>query len=1085
MGEGLDPEPVRPPDAVEVGGIVVEFEVEPNRKMRRMVEKLLSKRSLQKMITDVRTMYKRKSRKVNPVDTPLPDGIHPGGGLLRAEDEVSTGRSAKDCGGAEPEGSEFRKHAGKVVPRGSRLTPERLQQIQIGGDGFLTEAEKQLFTDILFEFEGALAFDDSEMGLLDASIEPPVVVHTVPHTPWQQNSHRLPKAMQEEAAEIIQEKLDHGLYEFSQGPYRGRYFLVEKKEPSKWRLVNDVQPMNKVTIRDAGLPPSVDEFSEDFAGFPILSSIDFYSGYYQLPLHKESRDLTAFMTPFGLVRMTRLPMGWTNSVAIFVRVIGKVLWQHIPHHARPFLDDVGIKGPKSRYDDEEVKGMPGVRKFVWEHAQIVRDILRDIWYSGMTISGKKCAFGMSRIDIVGMVCDSDGRHPEWKKVRKILGWPTPRSVKGARAFIGICVYYRIFIKGFAIIASPILGLFRKGAAFSWTAERQEAMDELKRRLTSAPILISLDFSEGAGRIVLSVDASKIGWGAILQQEQLSLDGVRKPARYESGIWNDAERKYDAVKLECRGLLKALKKLRFWLFGRSFLVETDAQTLVWLLNQPPNDLPNALLTRWLSYIRLFDFDVRHVKGENNGGPDGLSRRGSAAGEIEEEDDVDAFFDAKMYSAQVDEKASRVWMDEALYEEESDRKIGQYLRTMVRPDGLTDQQFRRFRLTALTFFLMDGLLFKRGRKGQPPRRVIGRRHERQRVIHELHDELGHRGEKATFHHVARRYQWRNMWNDCSVYVKTCEECQKRSRIRYEEPLHPTWSTMLWEKVGLDVVHMPPSGGYRYIVFARDDLSGWVEGRALTAATSTTVAKFLLEEVIARHGCPGKVVVDGGSENKGFVVELLERMKVKRVSIAAYHPQSNGLVERGHAPIVNSLSKHCGQHKNDWVKYLPLALWADRISVRRSTGFSAFRLLYGRDCILPIEFSSPTWGTVDWGSVRTRDDLIAARVKQLDQRTLDEALAAERLERSRLGNKRHFDKKKRLRDKVQELRVGDLALLCNSANETSHNVKLEDRWLGPYRVREVSEAGYYRLEELDGVELKEAIAGNRLKKFFERGD
>ena len=121
------------------------------------------------------------------------------------------------------------------------------------------------------------------------------------------------------------------------------------------------------------------------------------------------------------------------------------------------------------------------------------------------------------------------------------------------------------------------------------------MNELKRRLTTAPVLISLDFSPSALAIILNVDAStKQGWGATLSQAQQ--DGTIKPARFESGIWSDMERKYDAVKLECRGLLKALKKLRFWLYERHFQLETDARTLVWLLNQPPNDLPNAMMTR---------------------------------------------------------------------------------------------------------------------------------------------------------------------------------------------------------------------------------------------------------------------------------------------------------------------------------------------------------------------------------------------------------------------------------------------------------------------------------------------------------
>ena len=109
--------------------------------------------------------------------------------------------------------------AGKVVPRGSRLTLERLAKMRID-TSFLSDAEKQLFIDILFKFEGVLAFDDSEMGLLNPEVEPPVEIHTVPHTPWQQQSLRLPKAMQEAASAILKKKLASGVLEHSQGAYR-------------------------------------------------------------------------------------------------------------------------------------------------------------------------------------------------------------------------------------------------------------------------------------------------------------------------------------------------------------------------------------------------------------------------------------------------------------------------------------------------------------------------------------------------------------------------------------------------------------------------------------------------------------------------------------------------------------------------------------------------------------------------------------------------------------------------------------------------------------------------------------------------
>jgi hypothetical protein len=145
--------------------------------------------------------------------------------------------------------------------------------------------------------------------------------------------------MQDVVTAHVKDKLALGILELSQGPYRSRYFLVAKKN-GEHRFINDVQLLNKVTIRDSGMPPSVDEFSEVFAGYPITSVIDYFSGYYQIPLDKSSRDLTAFMTLLGLVRMTRLPQGWMNSVAEFMRIIGKV---HYPHEVHPFLDDIGLR----------------------------------------------------------------------------------------------------------------------------------------------------------------------------------------------------------------------------------------------------------------------------------------------------------------------------------------------------------------------------------------------------------------------------------------------------------------------------------------------------------------------------------------------------------------------------------------------------------------------------------------------------------------------------------------------------------------------------------------------------------------------
>ena len=145
-------------------------------------------------------------------------------------------------------------------------------------------------------------------------------------------------------------------------------------------------------------------------------------------------------------------------------------------------------------------------------------------------------------------------------------------------------------------------------------------------------------------------------------------------------------------------------------------------------------------------------------------------------------------------------------------------------------------------------------------------------------------------------------------------------------------------MWHRVLVDVVHMPKGVGERkYLVVAREDVSGWPEAKAIRRANAQTVANFLKEDVFARHGCPTSIIVDGGSEHKGEVDSICDQLGVKKHMITAYHQQANGVVERGHKQLVDGLSKACsGKSPEKWPEYLNDVLWADRITVRKSTGF-----------------------------------------------------------------------------------------------------------------------------------------------------
>jgi hypothetical protein len=182
-----------------------------------------------------------------------------------------------------------------------------------------------------------------------------------------------------------------------------------------------------------------------------------------------------------------------------------------------------------------------------EHIQSLDRTLVRLERADCTI-GLKSQFCIDGIKIVGFVCGAEGRTPDSAKVIKILEWKPCSDVGEAWVFIGICVYYWIWIKDFSIIAEPICRLFKKGVPWNWGPAQDNAMNILKTALTSAPTLVKIIYTDEAGEIILVVDASLKGWGAVLMQ--LDASRRRHLSRYESGLWNKAERNCCKVQYPC-------------------------------------------------------------------------------------------------------------------------------------------------------------------------------------------------------------------------------------------------------------------------------------------------------------------------------------------------------------------------------------------------------------------------------------------------------------------------------------------------------------------------------------------------------
>jgi transposase InsO family protein len=987
-----------------------------------------------------------------------------------------------------------------------KITAERLKSLGINSTGFLWPEEEKLFNQVMVLNEEALAFEETDRGTLREDYFSPYIMPTIPHTAWEERNIPIPPGIKDKVIELLKHKMDAGVYEHCQSAYRSKWFCVLKKS-GKLRIVHDLQALNAVSIRDAGGPPILDDFVGPFAGRQCYTVFDLFWGFDARRVDPKSRDLTAFATPLGLLRLTSLPMGYTNSPAEFQKCMVFILRDEIPQVANVFIDDLPIGGPATNYPDaqgnpETLKENSGIRRFVWEHALDVNRIMHRIKQAGATFSATKCQICLPEVLIVGQRCTPEGRLPDEDKVKKILDWPLPENATQVRGFLGLCGTVRIWIAGYSLLNRKLTELYRKGEEFNWTPERVNAFEELKKAVVSAPALRSIDYSSDL-TVILAVDTSKWAVGMVLLQ--LDEKGRRRPARYGSIPLNEVEQRYSQPKLELYGLYRALRAYRLYLIGvKNLVVEVDAKYIKGMLNAP--DLqPNAAMNRWIQGIMMFDFILMHVAGKSHCAADALSRRPLAEGEVIEDDD-DSWLDNIALFTSIPGASQNLFSShclglisqaDMLYKQEELpsyvfpatikldddlNKIYRFLTTLEAPHPESIQDQKRFIKRATQYFVKDDKMWKR-RAGRAPLLVVFDHERRIAILTQAHEGLGHRGEQSVFETVRERFYWPHLRMDIKHHVQSCHQCQIRSTVKMKIPITVSTPATIFTKIYVDVMDMTESSqGYKYIVCARDDLSRASEGRALKKNDSLSLMRFFWEQIYCRYGAVAEVVTDNGPEVKGAFAELLRRLDVPQVRISAYNKQANGVVERGHFIIREAIMKSV-KHRKDWPSKLSIALFADRVTVSRVTGFSAYYLLHGVHPILSFDLADATFLVDGFTSGMSSVQLLTLRMRQLERRPEDLEKAAKSLKEARFKSKEEFEWKYRKRMRREIYKKGELVLLRNSEQEMRLNRKTKPRYLGPYEVCRKTKGGSYVLKELDGTILHEGAAAYRLLPYISR--
>jgi hypothetical protein len=229
---------------------------------------------------------------------------------------------------------------------------------------------------------------------------------------------------------------------------------------------------------------------------------------------------------------------------------------------------------------------------------------------------KKCEFAMRNIKFLGHVVGKDGLKPDPDNIKKVRELKPPENLKDVRAILGLCSYYRRFIKGFSKIAKSINELLQKDTPLEWTKERNTSFEILKKKLIEAPILQFPNFEK---EFILCTDASGKGIGAVLAQ--LNDEGKEIVIAYASKTMNKAEQNYPITEQECLAIIWGVQHFHKFLIGRKFTIVTDHSALKTLKTAK---VPKGRRARWMMELQQYNFEVKHRSGKSNTNADGLSR-----------------------------------------------------------------------------------------------------------------------------------------------------------------------------------------------------------------------------------------------------------------------------------------------------------------------------------------------------------------------------------------------------------------------------------------------------------------------------
>ena len=457
----------------------------------------------------------------------------------------------------------------------------------------LSEEQRMDIQRLLQEYEDICSDDPSECNSIHHDIELLPGVR-----PIRQNYYRVNPEKRKVMKDEVEYLLRHKLAVPSKSPWASPCLLVPKPN-GKVRLCTDFRKLNSVTVKDSFPLPRIDDILDAIGSSKFLTQIDMLKGYYQIPLSDNAKQMSAFITPFGLFQYERLPFGMCNAPATFQRMVNHLI--HDLEGVYGYLDDIVVVSD------------------TWsDHVAKLRKLFDRFRRFNLTINLAKSNFAQAQVKYLGHVIGSGEILPKDTNIRSILEYPKPTCRKEVMRFLGMTSYYRRFCQNFSIVAHPLINLTSPKNKFQWNEACENSFRQIKNLLCSKPVLSTPNPSKP---FILQVDACDYGVGAVLLQENLETKSLH-PVSYFSSRLKKHQRSLSTVEKELLAIVQALQKFEVYFSTNNHVIIYSDHNPLTFLNRARNS--NQKILRWALYLQNFNITIMHIPGKENRIADALSR-----------------------------------------------------------------------------------------------------------------------------------------------------------------------------------------------------------------------------------------------------------------------------------------------------------------------------------------------------------------------------------------------------------------------------------------------------------------------------